>query len=665
MSLKKLLEQKGLRRALIVDDACDEVPTAADIGVNDNQWAIFGDDWGPHRDAIAGVYGPFEGRNLNQLKAEDKFVAALWTLRDELRELLDPLFLAYQTTQQADVYYVDLAKSELEALGLEVALAGRDFAEPLRSADIVLIDLFLGTAQDADAVATSKDGLRAALGRRGAPHPLVILMSRSIELTDRRDVFRDDVGLLDSGFRILKKEELETAGRLEIQLQRIAAHVEDTRRLGAFVDALEIGLEGAAKRTLAQFRRLKLSDIGQIQQLLLDVEGEPTGSYLVDVFDRVLAHEIESESGIIDAAQALNEFKVEAYPAPFIAGSAELQNMVGKTLTQSAERLRLPTSESRVSFGDILRLQPPASADAAKRDLLVELDETKALVVLTPACDLAREGAPRVLLLVGELCDFRVADWSYKNDLRTSVIEVDGQQRWIHWDEKHVETVSWAQLEGAFENGILSTVARLREAHTLEIQQKVLAGLGRVGMVARMPATFEVEVTAYHLDLEGRPVELQVNGFADGAVCWAGRDAPGNQALRLALTEPAVDDLQTALREVGDENVAQNARGAYRLAARSSDFAGLLMKGLPLKTAETKWKPISVSTGDTTEYFGLIAWNNADPGAVWGRGMPMGQAGVLIHLRDRENARGLSAAISEGLVEPGTPEGASAPVAEA
>lgn len=654
MSLKDLLAQRGLRRAVIVDDACDPIPTAGDIGVENQQWAIFGDDWGPHRGEIAAVYGSLEGKRLDDLRADDNFVSALWSIRETIAELLDPLFREYDSIQQADIQYVDLAKAELESLGVEVTLAGRSFSREILDADIVLIDLFLGTAQDADAVATSKRGLRSALSQRGLPHPLVILMSRSIELTDRRDEFRDEVGLLDSGFRILRKEELKVPGRLEIQLQRIAAHVEDTRRLGAFISALESGLSRAAERTLAQFRRLKLSDIGQIQQLLLDIEGEPIGSYLVDVFDRVLAHDIESDAGIIDSALTLNSFRVNAYPAPFVAGSVELQDMVRKILTQNVERLRLPASEMRVSFGDILRLQPPADAEAAKRELLVDLDDSKVLLVLTPACDLMRDGAPRVLLLVGELCEFTVADWSYKTDLRTSAVSVEGELRWIRWDEKHAETVSWTQLDRAFENGILRTVARLREAHTLEIQQKVLAGLGRVGMVARMPATFAVDVSAYYLDLEERPVELQVGGFSDGAVCWVGRDLPGNQALRLALTEPAVDDLQAVLRGVGDQNVAQSARGAFRLAAESADFADLLMKGLTLKTAEPKWKPISLGAGDSTKHFGVIAWNNANPTEAWRRGMPTGQAGVLIHLKDRNNAQGLSDAISLGFVEPGS-----------
>ena len=70
--------------------------------------------------------------------------------------------------------------------------------------------------------------------------------------------------------------------------------------------AWETGLTGARDRTTALIRKLRLADLAQIYELLLSAEGEPTGSYLVDIFDKVLQHEIEREAPIIDAAVALN-----------------------------------------------------------------------------------------------------------------------------------------------------------------------------------------------------------------------------------------------------------------------------------------------------------------------------------------------------------------------
>jgi len=149
------------------------------------------------------------------------------------------------------------------------------------------------------------------------------------------------------------KSDLDENNRLERQLERLAENAIESRDLARFFNAIEIGVSGAADRTVRLFRKLKLSDIGQIQQLLLSAEGEPTGSYLVDVFDRVLQHEIEAEAGIIDAAEKLNEFKTLRHPTPYVAGSSELQELVQRLLTQNQNRLRLPGSiDAVVAFGD-------------------------------------------------------------------------------------------------------------------------------------------------------------------------------------------------------------------------------------------------------------------------------------------------------------------------
>lgn len=44
MTLGDLLAQKRITTALVVDDVCDAVPTATDIGPENEAWAIFNDD---------------------------------------------------------------------------------------------------------------------------------------------------------------------------------------------------------------------------------------------------------------------------------------------------------------------------------------------------------------------------------------------------------------------------------------------------------------------------------------------------------------------------------------------------------------------------------------------------------------------------------------------
>jgi hypothetical protein len=63
--------------------------------------------------------------------------------------------------------------------------------------------------------------------------------------------------------------------------------------VAAFLAAWEEGLAGAGTEFMRLIRRLGLSDYNKIREVLLDAEGQPLASYMLDVFDCVLQHEIE------------------------------------------------------------------------------------------------------------------------------------------------------------------------------------------------------------------------------------------------------------------------------------------------------------------------------------------------------------------------------------
>jgi hypothetical protein len=657
MSLSELLAARGIRSALIVDDVCDSVPRATDIGTANLAWATFTDDLRPEqRERIIEAYPSARTTRFDELIADDGYVAALWSLRDILAEAVAPLFETYIADQASDERYVRLARTKLETLGLTCGTAGRDFVAPAQGADLIVIDLFLGNAQDDASVTVSKELLRKALELRAANPPLVILMSRSPRIDAKRDEFRDDVGLIESAFRIIKKSDLEQNDRLERQLERLAENAEDSRNLARFFYALDVGLTAATRRTLERLRKLRLSDIGQIQQLVLSVEGEPTGSYLVDVFDRVLQHEIEAEAGIIDAAITLNGFSSVRHPPPYVAGSPELQDLVQRLLTQNEQRLRLPGSlNSVVTFGDVLRIAAGADPERPKRTLLVDLTSDQVLLVLTPACDLQRGAAPRVLVLVGTAQPLQARDWSY-GDARTPSIKIDGQLHWVKWNLKHIDTVSWEQLEKAHKSGDIRIVARLRDAHALELQQRVLSGLGRVGLLSPLPATFPVEVEVYYANVEGRPERLDIPALNDGAVCFVGRDENGNQVIKLVMTEGSCDGIREAVAAISEGKVAEAARTAFRHLTSTPDLRRMLELGVDLKGAGAKdWTQIPSETGAAAGIpkMGLLAWNYPIPDEVI-RKTHLNKAGIILLIKDaaRPDAPGLGDAIRSGLVEP-------------
>lgn len=667
MSLVDLLAERGILTALIVDDVYDAVPTAADIDPGNDAWSNFNDDLtSEQRARIVEAYPAAASMRFDECVADDKYVAAIWQLRDELGENAAPLFGGYTADQASDENYVRVVKERLEALGLVVGTAGRNFAEAAREVDLIVIDLFFGKAQDPASLDASKRRLREALQSRLANPPLVVLMSRSTRLESKREEFRDDVGLLDSGFRILKKEDLEKTDRLELQLERLAENSTDSHALARLFHTLEIGVRQGAERTLRLLRKLRLSDIGQIQQLLLDAEGQPAGSYLVDVFDRVLQHEIEREAGIIDAALALNNFSAVKYPPPYVSGSADLQELVQRLLTQNENRLRLPGAiDAFVAFGDLLRMTPGANAERLQRAILVDLTSENILLVLTPACDLQRGAAPRILLLVGTVKPLAVKDWSYGDDARTPAIRIDGELRWVKWNLKHIDTVSHSQLEKAFESGDVRLVGRLREGHALELQQRVLAGLGRIGQMAALPATFPVELELSYPDVDGRLTNLDVAALADGAVCFVGRDENGGPMLRLVMTEVICDGVLSALASIEENQVAHQARLAFQHVKSTPDLRRLMVQGLDLKGVNDQaWKEIASETGaeNGVRKMGLIAWNYNVPDGKLHRSN-WSKAGIVFLIRDAggPNVPGLGDAIRSGLIEPAV---APSPVAQ-
>jgi hypothetical protein len=674
MSLIELLREKGIRKALVIDDANDEVPLASDLSGLADEWSTFAADLdAEQKQLIEDAYGGAPGTRFDDKIVDDTYVAAVWRLRDRLDGLANPIFERYVASQQADQAYVERLTARLKALELECTSRGRAFAEDTMTTDLVVIDLFLGAAQNKNAFDLSKRLLADAIGFRSAHPPLVLLMSRNEQLPAIRDEFRDQVGLIDSGFRVIRKSDIDVDDKLERQIERLAENAGDTRKLAAFFDALDGGIKSAADRTLEVMRRLKLSDVGQVQELLLEFEGEEPGSYLVDVFDRVLQHEVEAEKGIIDAAIALNDVTAVRHPPPYLAGSPQLQDVVRRTLAQNTRRLRLKSSaDFPVTFGDLLRIapSPPEVPDAVlaasvagkavagnrPRAGLPEVGPDEVRLVLTPVCDLQRGGAPNVLLLVGEVRTLDRTAWRYGPEPRTPALQIDGELRWVSWKLKHVDTIAWKHIRTGLDNGDVEIVGRLREAHALELQQRMLSGLGRVGLVAPMPATFSVQVDIQTLAADGTPRDLEVPELATGSVCYVGRGSAGKQVARLVLTEGACDGIEDALRAIDTEHIAPGARAPIRHMVESGELRRVLELGLDVsktvdRGANNGWSsiPAKASNHDVPQ-LGQVAWNFDPPaGAVTGNQQK--KSGVLIKIRDAnpDRAGGEAAVVAEAL----------------
>jgi len=492
MTLPELLETRGIDRALIIDDGYDTVPTAADLG-EAGVWENFISDLSLHEEVVVDAFPTYKDMNTDQLVQSDNFVAALWRVKGRLPDSVwDDLFGNYERGQESDVAFLATLEEQLRALGIEPTQVGRATAIADPTVPLVFVDLFLGGAQNHEAIQHSIERVREIVEGRQASPPLVVLMSRSDRLDMNKDRFRSETKLLGAMFRVSPKKALVEDDMLVRLLTRLVQHRDDGHRVAALLKAWEDGLDKATQSFMDKVRKLDLPDYAQVKDLLLAFEGQPLGSYLIDVFDRALQFEIEGHVPTIDAAREVNKVDLSRYLARNIAGTPDLQELVHQTIYHHPERLVLPATESGVplSFGDVI-------GEYAAIEGGGDLSDAKVYSVMTPACDLARSGADNVLLIGGELKRLTWSEWRYAGGPgRTPIAILPNDRRyWIAWNLKDLQTWSSTDTKAKLgPDGDWRPFLRLRDEVALKLQQRMLADLGRVGQIAHMPAAFPIAV---------------------------------------------------------------------------------------------------------------------------------------------------------------------------
>lgn len=555
--LKELLETRGITKAVVIDDVFDAVPRPEEL--NHGDWSNFFDDLGEDGNGLLKtLYDGYEESSADELIASPEFIAVVWDNREKLPQAAcGHLFRDYEQTKYTERSGLEVLVAALEALGLTCTTMGRDLDVEAREAELIFIDLFLGFQQSEEDMARAIQRVGELVQGRFEDPPLVVLMSRSPRLQNKRNEFRDTAGLLGSTFRVVSKADLAKDGTLDTLLTRLANHYEDAKRVAGFVHAWDNGLDQARRNFITILRRLDLSDLAQVRALLLDFEGQNLGEYLLDVADRVLQHEIEGDDNTIVTALELNKIELEKYPAPHLLGSPDLQELVHRMVFLHPDRLQLSEGDGvvQLQFGDVLRW---------KTDDGSQYSDDVSLVV-SPACDLMRDGGTeRVMLLSGKLEELQPRNWSYKaGPVRTPIVILpDEDRKWIRWNFKNVQSLDWDELGRLFgdEERVLR-IGRIREIYAMEIQQMLLADLGRVGRPANLPVPFPVSVSLFYVDAEAKARKLDVE-VIESAACYVGRGERPEPVHRHVLTEQTCDHIEQVLHALDRDAVHTSARAS-------------------------------------------------------------------------------------------------------
>jgi hypothetical protein len=201
------------------------------------------------------------------------------------------------------------------------------------------------------------------------------------------------------------------------------------------------------------------------------------------------------------------------------------------------------------------------------------------------------------------------------------------------------------------ERGTHRVFIRLRENQALEIQQKLLSDLGRVGLVAPMPGTFPVRIEVGFADEAGVFQRLNLATVGrEGGVCFIGRDRNSKPVTRLVFSEAACDEILAAINPLESNAVHARAADTLNLLKNSTLFASALEHGIPAPAPHKgNWTPLQIEGKDAQgtaihEIVGLIARN---PPVIAFTSQELRNAGFVLVLRDVHLQEAVAAAAAE------------------
>ncbi|EPG9417559.1 hypothetical protein MDW89_005287, partial [Klebsiella pneumoniae] len=199
--LINLLSDNKIKNALIIDDSFNIKPNVSNISYTLDDWDRFFDDLqNDDINLIRAHVKDYDDTDAEDLKTSDSFIETLWDLRDEI-PASKTLFARYSSDMSHDLELLNKLKNTLnkfnihsEELGIVDAYNDPKLYESKilsNDVDIIFIDLFLGGEQDTSAQERSSNLIKRIISKRKNSPPLVILMSRSTLLQEKRIEFRD------------------------------------------------------------------------------------------------------------------------------------------------------------------------------------------------------------------------------------------------------------------------------------------------------------------------------------------------------------------------------------------------------------------------------------------------------------------------------------------
>lgn len=490
MSLKELLADRGIICAHIVDDAFDEVPTYAMTPEDAQHVLEVVDD--VNLKAICNILGLAEDdedgvRNGLQVVEE---IHKLFVRRTEISgDAAQAIFDGFDKDREGKLSQLTPLIELLESNGVKCLRFGGDY-DPTGTDEPQLLFVDLKLREGRNDVPRHEDAVRIYTSLTSAHkgcRPFVFLMSSlTLVLGAKREMFRRDAELFQSEFEDIDKSAFSNGDELARVLMSYTKAMPQLGVLRDSMNRVELAVAEATRNVMSELRALDLADYFVLYHNTTSVEKAKLGPYVVEMLLEFLAHEVEGQSQVWDFAKTLDALNVQELPrARFGLTTAAAQlysaNMLHSPAMLLAEDgMECGPSQGFFFTGDIF-------FDAHSLNLPLP---TRALAVITPACDLVRPDKLKgrsILLCEGSVREMNLGSALVAQDSLPLVvmqhprasdryIVIEWHKKKLHvWDDSdRAKFVDPAQC-------LFVRAGRLRPVYAIQLQHAVTSDLSRVG----------------------------------------------------------------------------------------------------------------------------------------------------------------------------------------
>ncbi|RYY38034.1 MAG: hypothetical protein EOP46_00395 [Sphingobacteriaceae bacterium] len=423
------------------------------------------------------------------------FLRQLWTLKseDEFRPIIRKFeMFQIRLEKLKDMWELIAA---LKLLSIEVEEFDSSNVDPEKFKgdrfSLVFIDYNLGVEEGDDAISNAKDVIKKIYAASPVDkRPVVVLMSSNSNIRALAEKFRDESELIEGVFRSAPKADLVNKNRITLLAKAFEEEFSSNHSLQLYIKELIAAATVAHENFVSDIKTLKVEDYEYILNSVLKAEKQPLGDYLNWLYGSYWTNLLYRSEGLLEQQKRISKIVKDKPPLHSSMPSSKLADIfMSAVFEENLEPLAthpLHGIDEKIAKRLYLRLG----------DIFTRPGSTDVYIVLNPQCDLERpKDAAKdmsILLVPGSL---HFLDDGEEMSTQTDFFVFEKERYRISWHLKKVCTHPLNSLPTWIKKKKLERKIRMRLPYALDLQQKFISHISRVGLPVAPPIAHELTIS--------------------------------------------------------------------------------------------------------------------------------------------------------------------------